>query len=305
MPFRRVLVKSRASTSFTSELKDFVGPFDFFLAPRVLAAPTALVYCGVQSTVIKITNASPTSTYNWTTTDGSIIGSTTADSVIAGTPGSYMVTQRLQSGCSIYAMDTVTLVPDVGCVVLPNTLVDFRGALRNQLVQLNWTIKGNQDVQFFDVETSTDNSSFEFAGRVYPHPTNTETADYTFTDNLPVRKSKYVYYRLKITSVAGNVTYSKIISIPITQSTSPQITITPNPVKDLMQVSIYSPVGRNFQLSIYDYTGRQLKTMNSYVQEGASIINLSGFENWPNGVYVVKVLLGNELFTERVLITSK
>ena len=305
MPFRRVLVKSRASTSFTAELKDFVGPFDFFLAPRVLAAPTALVYCGVQSTVIKITNPSPTSTYNWTTTDGTIIGGTTADSVIAGTPGSYMVTQRLQSGCSIYAMDTVTLVPDVGCVALPNTLIDFRGALRNQLVQLNWTVTGNQDVQFFDVETSTDYSNFEFAGRVYPHPTNTETADYIFTNNLPAIKSKYVYYRLKITSVSGNVTYSKILSIPITQTTSPQITITPNPVKDVMQVNVYSPAARNFQLGIFDYTGRQLKTMNSNVQAGSSVFSLSGFENWPNGVYVVKVIMGNEIFTERILLTSK
>jgi hypothetical protein len=34
MPFRRVLVKTRASASFTASLKDFVGPFDLFLAPR-------------------------------------------------------------------------------------------------------------------------------------------------------------------------------------------------------------------------------------------------------------------------------
>ena len=130
MPFRRILVKSRASTSFTSELKDFVGPFDFFLAPRVLAEPTALVYCGFGPTVIKITNPSPTSVYNWTTTDGTILGSTTADSIIAGSQGTYIVTQWLQSGCSVYAIDTVTLVPDSGCIVLRNTLLDFRGAAR-------------------------------------------------------------------------------------------------------------------------------------------------------------------------------
>jgi hypothetical protein len=72
-----------------------------------------------------------------------------------------------------------------------------------------------------------------------------------------------------------------------------------------MHVNIYSPVARNFQLGIYDYTGRKLKTMNSNVQEGSSMINLSGFENWPNGVYVVKVILGNEIFSERILLTSK
>ena len=30
LPFRRILVKTRTSTSFSSELKDFIGPFDFY-----------------------------------------------------------------------------------------------------------------------------------------------------------------------------------------------------------------------------------------------------------------------------------
>ena len=305
MPFRRVLVKSRASTSFTAELKDFVGPFDFFLAPRVLAAPTAIIYCGVQPTVINITNPSPTSTYNWTTTDGTIIGSTTADSVIAGTPGTYIVTQRLQSGCSIYAMDTVTLVPDIGCNVLPSSLVDFHASLKDQLVQLNWTFSGNQNVQYFEVERSTDNSSFEIAGRVYAHSGDLNIASYSFTDELPAIKSQYIYYRLKITSVTGVVTYSRIINISLSKANYPQISISPNPVKDEMQVSIYSPAARNYQLGIYDYTGRLLKTMNTTVQEGYTKINLTGFKSWPNGIYVVRSLLGNEIFTERILLTSK
>jgi len=305
MPFRRVLVKSRASTSFTAELKDFVGPFDFFLAPRVLAAPTALLYCGVQPTVIKITNPSPTSVYNWTTTDGTIIGSTTADSIIAGTPGTYMVTQWLQSGCSVYAIDTVALVPDIGCFVLPITLTEFHGSLRNQLAQLNWAVTGNQNIQFFDLERSTDNSDFVTVGRVYTNSKDLETAGYAFTDDVHSAQSQYVYYRLKITSVTGNVTYSKILSLSMSQSAYPQVTITPNPVKDIMQVNIYSPNARNFQLGIYDYTGRLLRTMNSHVQEGSSNITLTGFRNWPNGVYVVRLLLGNESFTERILLSNK
>jgi hypothetical protein len=216
-----------------------------------------------------------------------------------------MVTQRLQAGCSVYAIDTVLLVPDIGCTTLPISLVDFRVVARNQSAQLNWTVNGNQEIQFFDVERSTDNSSFEATGRVYTHSGDMETADYAFTDNLPAIKSKYVYYRLKITSVTGNVTYSKIISISLTQTSYPQINITPNPVRDAMQVNIYSPAARSFQLGIYDYTGRLLRTMNSNVQEGYSTISLNGFKSWPNGIYVVKLLLGNETFTERILLTSK
>jgi hypothetical protein len=305
MPFRRVLVKSRSSTSFTAELKDFVGPFDFFLAPRVQAAPTALIYCGVSSAVIKITNPSPTSVYNWTTSNGSILGGTTGDSIIAATQGTYFVTQQLQAGCSTYAIDTITLVPDPGCVVLANNLLDFHGNAQNRSVQLNWTVTENQDIRFFDVERSMDGDQFDFANRVYSHSGNMETADYASTDDLSEIKSDYVYYRLKITGAKGEVTYSKVINIPLKQTAYTQVSIGPNPATDLIQVHIYSATARNMQLNIYDLTGRLLRTLNTNVQEGYSSINLAGFRGWQKGIYVARVLLGNEIFTERILLANK
>jgi hypothetical protein len=114
------------------------------------------------------------------------------------------------------------------------------------------------------------------------HSGDLVTAGYAFTDDLEGIQSHYVYYRLKITSVTGNVTYSKIINLSLSQTTDPHVSISPNPVKDVMQVNIYSPATRSFQLGIYDYTGRLLRTMNSHVQEGSSNITLTGFRNWPN-----------------------
>jgi hypothetical protein len=59
------------------------------------------------------------------------------------------------------------------------------------------------------------------------------------------------------------------------------------------------------QLGIYDLTGRLLRTMNTNVQEGYSKIDLAGFRSWQKGMYVVRILLGNEIFTERILLTNK
>ena len=79
MPFRRIMVKTRASTSFTAELKDFVGPFDFFRAARASAAADIPMYCGTTGiSNITVTNALSTSLYTWTTTNGHIIGSNIA-----------------------------------------------------------------------------------------------------------------------------------------------------------------------------------------------------------------------------------
>src|SRR4029450_987938 len=45
-PFNKLVVKTRASASFTSELKDFVAPTDLFLAPRVIAVAEVPIFCG-------------------------------------------------------------------------------------------------------------------------------------------------------------------------------------------------------------------------------------------------------------------
>lgn len=108
MPFRRVLVKTRSSASFTAELKDFVGPFDFFLAPRVQAQTEAPFLCGEMGTSeIRVSNPVATSIYQWTTTDGQIISDSTGPVIYVNKPGTYIVTQYLQAGCTSYAKDTI------------------------------------------------------------------------------------------------------------------------------------------------------------------------------------------------------
>ena len=78
MPFRRVLAKTRASASFTAELKDFVAPFAFFEPPAADIATSTPFICNEGSVAeIHINNPLSTSSYEWTTTNGNITGSTT------------------------------------------------------------------------------------------------------------------------------------------------------------------------------------------------------------------------------------
>ncbi len=67
-PFNRIVVKTRASASFTAELKDFVAPTDLFLAPRALALSETPALCeegGIAE--IHVTNPVSTSFYQWST----------------------------------------------------------------------------------------------------------------------------------------------------------------------------------------------------------------------------------------------
>ena len=161
-PFNRLVVKTRASASFTAELKDFVAPIDLFLAPRAQALADVPLFCGSMGVShIQVQNPSASSTYTWATTDGHIVGSSTGPNIVVDSPGTYMVTQRLAAGCNPYAYDTVAIVYKSNCVTLDNTVLDFKGVINNNITRLDWTIADNQYVSYFEIERSIDGKTFD------------------------------------------------------------------------------------------------------------------------------------------------
>ena len=305
MPFRRVLVKSRASASFTAALKDFVGPFDFFLAPRAEAAANIPMFCGVFGvSTIQVTNPVSTSVYTWSTPNGSIVGSTVGTSIDVNAPGTYVVTQQLQAGCSTYATDTVVITFDATCSTLDNSLSAFKGRYADKSVRLDWTATQNQDVQYFVIERSTDGIHFDEIGKVQAQSPELFKKDYSMNDNVSLLPSSVAYYRLKIVSKRGTFKYTKAITMSLLETGSIGISIVPNPVKDVMQISIASDSDKKAKIFIYNISGVLLRTETATVQKGNSVLTVSGFEKWQKGVYLVKVQLGDEQFVERMILTK-
>jgi len=307
MPFRRILVKSRASTSFSAELKDFVGPFDFFLAPRAIAAADITFFCGANFGIsnMQVSNPISTSVYTWSTTDGHIL-STSPDgtSAVADAAGTYVVSQQLQSSCSVYATDTVVITFDANCSLLPVNLVDFRGTLRNEnLADINWSVTSNQGLKDFILERSTDGFHFNTIATISPNSDINNTS-YKMTDDLSNIGTYNVYYRVKTRDANGSTKTSKLITLTLKANNVLKALITPNPVKDATQINIYAPSDRDIHLFIYDNTGRLMQTMSAHVVKGSSVISLSGFENWATGIYPVKISSGNEILTNRLVVTK-
>lgn len=161
MPFRRVLAKTRASTSFTAELKDFAGPFDFFLAPRAQVVADVPLFCnaaGVSN--IAVINPYSTSVYSWATPDGHIVGSNTGPQIVANMPGTYIVTQQLSNGCDTYATDTAVIVFDPFCEILDKNLTGLTGHRLNEQVWLEWKVLRNRDIALFETQKSADGKNF-------------------------------------------------------------------------------------------------------------------------------------------------
>ena len=305
MPFRRVLVKSRASTSFTSALKDFVGPFDFFLAPRAKVQADQSVLCGlIGISNISVTNPVPTSVYTWSTTNGHIVGSNTGSSIVVDSAGTYIVTQQLQSGCSTYATDTSVIFFNPSCFILSSNLLSFNGNIFNKKVQLNWTVSQNSQISYFEIERSTDGSHFVTASKIMANSGDSPINEYSAIDMPGEISGNQVYYRLKIVSIKGNVSYSKTISLSLSGTLKPRIGISPNPVRNILQLNISSLSANKMQLFIYDFTGKLMRIMQTSVPKGNTSLGLTDLQRWPEGVYSLKVILGENLFTEKIVVVK-
>lgn len=306
-PFNRIVVKTRASASFTAELKDFVAPTDLFLAPRAVALTETPYICDDGSGVseIHVTNPLSTSYYEWTTTDGSIISSpATGPSIYVDHSGTYIVKQYLQAGCSLYASDTIVVQPFNTCSTLSSNLFDFRGLFSDKKTKLSWKVLSDGQVQYFEIQRSLDGLNFTAIGQVEAQSSSSASASYIYFDVPDIKGTSNVYYRIKLVNKNGSTAkYSNIISIAFETNGKGKLTIFPNPVKDILELQLYSKSTAKMKIEIFEASGRLINSSNTTVQKGNNVITLDDLTNQPRGLYFVQVYINDEIFREKILLT--
>ncbi|MEO7314397.1 MAG: T9SS type A sorting domain-containing protein [Ginsengibacter sp.] len=304
--FNRIFVKSRASTSFTAQLKDFVGPLNLFNDLKAKTTSDVTKWCGIMvPTNIIVTNSLPGFEYTWSTTNGHIIGSTTGDSIVVDSAGTYVVATKIGPGCPAIATDTIVIKPlNPDCFVLESAMTEFTGVVRKSEVLLSWSVLNNNQINYFEVEGSTDGINFSPLKKVYSKPSDFPVATYSLSDASMILKSNVMYYRVTMRSRTDKVSYSKAIRFSTDENPAGGIKISPNPVIDHMQISIFSAAEQHIMLSIYNATGKLMYTIKNTLPKGNSILNVSEVKNWPRGVYSVKVISDNNILVSKMVIVK-
>jgi hypothetical protein len=304
-PFNRIVVKTRASSSFTSELKDFIAPTDLFLAPRALAlseTPALCIEGGIAE--IHVTNPVSTSVYQWSTPNGNIISSpATGPSIYVDGPGTYIVRQYLQAGCSVYATDTVEVLPITNCQILDKNFVDFRGELSDDIMQLSWKVLNNQQVQYFEVQRSGDGINFVTIDKVNKQFLENTSASYSYQDDVSSLYNMFVHYRIKLVNINTVINYSNIINISLSPVEETKVTIVPNPVRDMMQLQILSKSSSTIRLVIFDQSGKLISS-RKFEQKGRSVITLDDLANNSRGVYFALIYIGDKIFRQKLVLAK-
>jgi hypothetical protein len=263
------------------------------------------LFCGAMGVShIEVQNPSASSTYTWTTPDGHIVGPSTGPNIVVDSPGTYMVTQRLSSGCNPYAYDTVAIVYQSDCGTLDNTILDFKGAINNDITKLDWTIADNQYVSYFEVERSFDGRTFDGVGQTTANDQIKSSASYSAYDNLQhLSPPGAIYYRLKIVKTSGGVSYSQVIRIPYGKSLT-KFSIIPNPVHDVMQVAVNAANDGSLDLRIFDMAGKVVRNVRANVQSGVNVISFDQLSRLQEGTYIVVVYTGTEILRQKIVLVK-
>ena len=307
-PFNRLVVKTRASASFTAELKDFVAPIDLFLAPRVNMAAELPVFCGMADTIvtdISVINPHATSVYTWSTIGGNIIYTHPSGTWIqANQPGTYIVTQRLLASCSPYATDTITILRDSSCSVLPARFKSFSGAYNSsdKKTELHWSVYNNALAKSFVVEASIDGAAFMETGEILANNNYPDDAAYSFNYNVPFGVSSYINFRIKMIHEDGSYTYSRVLKINIKPLSKAGITIAPNPVRGKFQMNINASADVQAKITFFDMHGRSVLVMNEMLKKGSNVFAVTVGENWQAGVYNAVLKINQETLTTRFVV---
>lgn len=129
--------------------------------------------------------------------------------------------------------DTAYIPGYVGFVAAtPVSLKGFEATGKDNAVLLNWSTTEELNTDHFNVQHSTDGSSFTSIGTVKAIGIGANS--YAFTDSKPTNGTNY--YRLQSVDKDGSLYFSKIVSASLTTHHSPLIIIYPNPTKEALTI---------------------------------------------------------------------
>lgn len=240
--------------------------------------------------------------FNQGTAGGNNSGETTLDDLHSNSNDGTLTNFTLSGSTSNWVASGAGVsgnCSNVVCSALPVELMDFKGALGNDRINLIWKTASELNNSGFEIQKSKNGRDWQIIDFVEGQGTTTEFNEYQYEDLNPF--SGINYYRLKQIDFDGAFEFSKVIAVEYDNSER-SINVFPNPSNGLINLQIDNPSSQRMKIKISDNLGR--KIWESELVEGES--------NWRkeieiigNGIYFVTAQIGNEIFYERAVITNE
>jgi hypothetical protein len=201
-------------------------------------------------------------------------------------------------GGNDFAVDDIKLTTCL--IVLPVDLISFKGTPEAGAVLLTWQTAREQNTVDFVVERSTGNNQFDSIGRVAALSQYTG-GTYTFTDHSTPRAAE-VEYRLKIVGIDGNITYSPLVVVSGETQPLQTLNVWPNPAFNSATLYLGATEAGSVQVSLWSMAGKLVQDQAFAVSKGQNALDLPSVNHLAKGIYVVRVVSGNQTTCTKLLV---
>jgi hypothetical protein len=201
------------------------------------------------------------------------------------------------STCSFTTTQPKTVI-GVNCnIVLPTSLVSFRGQVNSGLGTLQWVSADEVDGLTYGVERSDDGVHYTSIATVPATAGNGQGAAYQFTDPTPV--GVQTYYRINLIAQ----TFRKYSNVVLLSNTSIkfQVVSVANPFVDHISINLTASANGTAVVNLVDLYGRLLRRQAMTVTEGLNNLNVYNLSNLAAGTYAMQIQCNGQMVSEKLV----
>lgn len=171
-------------------------------------------------------------------------------------------------------------------------LVSFTASPNFDFVELNWKTELEVDNLQWLIERKEENGEFKIIATLPGHHTTPEPSYYSYRDN-DVKHNNVYYYRLTDVSTSGHKNIHKPILVRIPSIEGKRLSVTPTMFKQNLSIEVRGLNGESGNLTIFDKSGRSIKTVNLSGSESPLTIKWNGMNKQGkkvnSGVYFIRL----------------
>ena len=123
---------------------------------------------------------------------------------------------------------------------------------------------------------------------------------FSYRDDVSSVSSKWVYYRVRAVTVAGNYKSTKYISI--TRNRVSGITVSPNPASEYAYITYSATAEEVIEVNIFDMLSKRVLNQHQKVFRGSNTFAIQSLNRLTPGVYTVNLNTANGMIRKKLVI---